>query len=249
MENFISDRSGGKDMKFRSIMSIWAMTATVFICFPVLLQATEETEQLTQTQQIQRIVGGLEKWKPVSGGSYAVTDLDGNGLFEIISCSDKDDVIQDIIYEIGEDGKLAQVETAWPDDENQPMLISDETSVWYDEQNGIYYYILGSDRGEGDMEKGSLQAVWLQDGVLTSEELGSFDASGKDTLFYNAEGNEISGNEYEKLAEEKYGDLRAEKARIRWVNTNEHKLSSDVPMEQIMELLSESASGFSLEEK
>ena len=64
--------------------------------------------------------------------------------------------------------------------------------------------------------------------------------------FYDAEGNEITADAYESAAETRYEELKEKEAKFKWINTKEHAIGSDVPMEQLLELVSEANAGFSL---
>lgn len=209
------------------------------------------SEALSGTAQQKRIVGAVETWKPEKNtGSYTVTDLDGNGRLEIISSnySEEDQSTVSHIWEVDEDGKLQKVEMPWTEEESQPDFITKSTKVWYDSTEDVYYYLFtDQQKTEDGSEKEQKLAVSLKDGKLSSQLLAEKTVDGTDTeSFSDADGNEISSEDYENAGEEKYGDFEEKTTKFKWISTREHAIGSDVPMEQLLELVSEANAGFSI---
>ena len=209
------------------------------------------SETLSETVQQKRIVSAVESWKPGKNtGSYTVTDLDGNGRLEIISAdySGDDQTTVSHIWEVGEDGKLQKVDLPWAEEESQPDLITKSTKAWYDSSEDIYYYLFTN---EEKTEDGSFRerklTISLKDGKLSSEVLAEkmTDETGTEQ-FLDAEGSEISAEDYENAGEEKYSELKEKSVKFKWISTKEHAIGSDVPMEQLLELVSEASAGFSV---
>ncbi len=209
------------------------------------------SETLSETLQQKRIVSAVESWKPGKNkGNYTVTDLDQNGRLEIISAdySKEDQITVSHIWEVDEEGKLQKIETSWSEEESQPDLITKSTKVWYDEEDDVYYYLFtDQEKLEDGSERERKMTISLKDGQLSTVLLAekTTDEAGTET-FADADGNEITAADYENAAETIYGELKEKEAKFKWINTKEHAIGSDVPMEQLLELVSEANAGFSV---
>lgn len=196
----------------------------MFCCLMVTMMSicslsvgAEETKVADYSQQLPAFTNQVSVWKPKSKGSYAYTDLDQNGSLEVLtSHTSKKGVVTNELWE-QIDGKLTECELPWGEGDEQTELKEREVPVYYDEENDIYYYLFGTASEEADTP---VTAIWLKDGVLSSELL-------------------------EEDAETRFSGLKEFTGSIGWINTAEHTLN-DAPLEQLGELGGESISGFKL---
>lgn len=106
-----------------------------------------EVSKLSSSDQVKIIVANVEKWKPTKGGSYAITDLDGNGRMEVITSYLTRKRTQAIeVWEVNEEGKGIKACTfPWKEEEEQPEVIQKSMPVYYDSEQNRYYFIFGEE--------------------------------------------------------------------------------------------------------
>ena len=218
------------------------------------IASEQETEfPVSKGEQQIMIVSGLQQWRPDKNtGSYTVTDLDGNGRLEIISSSVKNNITQTRIWEVNNTGDgLTEYVLPWTEGESQPDIVIQSVPVYYDTAEDIRYFIF-EDYITID-EKNTIQnkvVFSLKNESVTSEVLASCSKVYTNETDYtasytDAQGNEITEEEYINVADIQFSDLEKLEANFNWINVQNHPLES-VNLEQVLELVSEAFARFSV---
>ncbi len=231
-------------MKLKTILS--AGLAMLLLASGSLAAASEEPAAGTKGEQTQLIVSNLSVWKPVRKGDYTLTDLDGNGRYEIITAKvSKKQATEIHAWEVDPSGSyLLPVAEPWGDDDSQPDIRSaDGAEVYYDAENDVRYYIFEDVREEDAGTETDLAALSLKNGAFTFEVL----ATKTETGYSDGSGEPIDAAAYENAAAERFAGLEKLSASFAWIDTTEHPLDS-APMEQILELAEGALAGFQITE-
>ena len=227
-------------MRLKAILAI--PLAAALLLTGVAAMASGEPDAGTKGEQIQLIVSSLSVWKPVRKGDYTLTDLDGNGRYEIITAKvGKKQATEIHAWEVDASGSyLSPIAEPWTDEDSQPDIRSaDAAAVYYDAENDVRYYIFEDVRETDDGEETDLMALSLKDGAFASEILATKTATG----FADASGEPIDEAAYENAAAARFAGLEKLAAAFAWIDTTEHPLDG-APMEQILELAEGSLAGF-----
>lgn len=214
--------------------------------------ATEETtseETTTSTSavlsddiemQLQIIYDNYDIWKlhpideeyfseedELNSASYAVTDLDNDGMPEIIKTgwagTSHNTLIA--IYEVTEDGELVLISEEW----ESPDLWNTDSIRYYADADGIRWYLV-TDQITNDSTGQSRYVIHsrfsIDDGIVTepyctesyNPELNE-DTDTYETIcrYYDADDNEITEDEFEQLASE-YDSLVEGESEFGWIS-------------------------------
>jgi hypothetical protein len=192
-------------------------TVLVLLAFSSLTAMGEETTTADYAQQLPAFVNQVSVWKPKSNASYAYTDLDQDGMLEILtSYTSKKGEVTNGLWEL-RDGRLTECSLPWEEEEAQTELKEQKVPVYYDGENDVYYYLFGTASEEEDAQ---ITALWLKDGELNAEVL-------------------------EEEPEVRFAGMEQLIGTFGWVSTAEHTLK-DAPLEQLTEIGGESIGRFTL---
>lgn len=204
-------------------------------------------------EQLDLIAANADLWKQteVFGlWGYAVTDLDQNGRLEILSASVQGTGFYTLIlaFEVNEAGTgLEEIKQLRADYESSPDVIVDSVPVYFDTENGIYYYIFDDIIRNGYAEEyENKRAVFLKNGEWNEIPLAS-----KATLYTDQEhysitysdpgGAPISADQYSTAADMAFGKLEKSEFCFGWNMTDPDDFSR-MNREAILETLRNSSS-------
>ncbi len=158
---------------------------------------------------------------------YAFTDLDHNGLLEVLSASTQGSGIFTYahFYEVLPDGSgvrnlyHADGEIEGPDD--WPEIILDTLSCYYDSAADRYYYVCSNDVRDGAWHgMTQLAALSLKDGTATIETLAAMDVQltedGEQRTYTDGEGKPISEEDYNSAVERRFAGMARSKLKPDW---------------------------------
>ncbi len=158
---------------------------------------------------------------------YTFTDLDHNGLLEVISASTQGSGIFTYAhyYEVLPDGSgvknlyHADMEIEGPDD--WPEIIRDSLPCWYDSAADRYYYVCANDVRDGAAHSMSqLAALCLKDGVAEWEYLASVDIqwteAGEQKTYTDGSGNPISEQDFDSTVERRFAGMEQTELKLEW---------------------------------
>ena len=158
---------------------------------------------------------------------YTFTDLDHNGLLEVISASTQGSGIFTYAhyYEVLPDGSgvknlyHANVEIEGPDD--WPEIIRDSLPCRYDSAADRYYYVCANDVRDGAAHSMSqLAALCLKDGVAEWEYLASVDIqwteAGEQRTYLDGAGNPISEQDFDSAVERRFAGMEQTELKLAW---------------------------------
>ena len=207
--------------------------------------ATEETtseETTTSTllsddieMQLQMICDNYDIWKlqPIDGSSfseedelnsasYAVTDLDNDGMPEIIKTgwagTSHNTLIT--IYEVTEEGELVLMSEEW----ESPDLWNTDTIRYYTDAEGVRWYLV-ADTITNDSTGQSRYVIYsrfsIDNGIVTEPYCTEYYNPDTDTYeticrYYDADDNEITEEEFEQLTSE-YDALVEGESEFDWI--------------------------------
>lgn len=158
---------------------------------------------------------------------YTFTDLDHNGLLEVISASTQGSGIFTYVhfYEVLPDGSgvknlyHADVEIEGPDD--WPEIIRDALPCYYDRAADRWYYVCANDIRDGAAHSMSqLAALCLKDGVAEWEYLASVDIqwteAGEQKTYKDSAGNPISEQDFDSAVERRFAGMEQSELKLEW---------------------------------
>lgn len=158
---------------------------------------------------------------------YTFTDLDHNGLLEVISASTQGSGIFTYahFYEVLPDGSgvknlyHADVEIEGPDD--WPEIIRDALPCYYDRAADRWYYVCANDIRDGAAHSMSqLAALCLKDGVAEWEYLASVDIqwteAGEQKTYKDSAGNPISEQDFNSAVERRFAGMEQSELKLEW---------------------------------
>ena len=160
--------------------------------------------------------------------SYAFTDLDHNGLLEVLSASTQGSGVFTYahFYEVLPDGSgvrnlyHADAEIEGPDD--WPEIILETIPCYYDSAADRYYYVCANVLRDGAAHgMTQLAALCLKDGVAEWEYLASMDVqwteSGERTSYTDGAGEAISEQDYDSAVERRFAGMERSELRPEWI--------------------------------
>ena len=158
---------------------------------------------------------------------YAFTDLDHNGLLELLSASTQGSGVFTYahFYEVLPDGSgvrnlyHADGEIEGPDD--WPEIILDTLPCYYDSAADRYYYVCSNDVRDGAWHgMTQLAALSLKDGTATIETLAAMDVQltedGEQRTYTDGEGKPISEEDYNSAVERRFAGMARSELRPDW---------------------------------
>lgn len=196
-----------------------------------------KTGEDTIKKQIQLILDNMELWQRTGETEmygYAVTDLDGNGRLEILSSSfggtgfytDTD------IYEVNEslDG-ITLCEQKKQEGDSQADVMVTSVPVYYDAMNSTYYFVFHDLTKNGAQEYyENDRALSLQNGRVQETFLRYkttlYTNSVQSVTYTNAEGNPISLEEYNGIADRVFAGMEKRQANLQWITNGQVHLQS-----------------------
>ncbi|WP_367565976.1 hypothetical protein [Lacrimispora sp.] len=183
---------------------------------------------------------------------FAVTDLDHNGRLEIIfsSCQGTGFYSYNQIWEVNREFdaiELCEAETKEGDSQADIMVQS--VPLFYDSESNAYYYIFDDLLKNGAAEYyENKRAILLQEGKLLETPLAYkstiySDSNSSKITCTDADGKEISEEEYDNIADQFFGKYEKHQVSIGWI-TNALDPLQDMSMERLLSALKESYNSF-----
>ncbi len=122
--------------------------------------STYAAEALSPSEQVNILSANVKTWKPTKGGSYVLTDLDGNGRLEVVTSYVTRKRTKAVgVWEVNADGNgIEACELPWEEDEEMPEVTQKNVPVYYDAKADMYYFVFGETNGT---------VIALKDGVLS----------------------------------------------------------------------------------
>ena len=168
---------------------------------------------------------------------YAFTDLDHNGLLEVLAASTQGSGMFTYahFYEVLPDGSgiknlyHADEEVEGPDD--WPEVVMESIPCYYDSASDCYYYVCTNTTRDGAAHSISqTAALSLKDGVAEWEYLACMDirmtdSGEKKTSYEDAEGNSITEEDYNSVVEKRFAGMEQSEFKPEWTAVTH---SSDV---------------------
>lgn len=220
---------------------------------------------LSMEEQLKVLCKHSDKWleqenkkKPYL--TYAVTDLDQNGRWEIIASADRQGsgrFSYTDYFQVNEAGDgLEKIQTSYKEGESQIDLANDLETAYYDPEKEEYHYITGdfATAGAAAGYSKSIEALTLSDGKIRIDSLGyescEKDSGGKEkTTYYKMESGKEKKIEKmnfsrDLLGDEAYPACGKLNTHIAWFQF-ENRLDK-VTEESLLYYLRRSAAAFSL---
>ena len=195
----------------------------------LLGSAMAQNEAPDYPAQLKLIAALAETWMiPDATGSvgYAVTDLDGNGRLEVIASTMGGTGLYtaSVIYEVNEarDG-LTVCERTVGEGDSEADLMVDGAPVYYDPEEDLYFFIFDDLLRDGPASYfENRRALSLQEGQLIEIALAYRatvyeDAEHFTVTCHDAEGNEITEEEYATAEQRRFGHLALRYASFGWM--------------------------------
>ncbi|MDO5424192.1 MAG: hypothetical protein Q4F41_10735 [Eubacteriales bacterium] len=217
----------------------------------------ELTEE--EMQQLQLIAENIDLWIDQETYSaawqYAVTDLDQNERLEVIASSMQGTGLftYSTYFEVNEtfDG-LKAVERSLAEGESEADILVQTVPVYYDAATGLYSYVYEDLIRNGYAENYENKwALTLSDGQLQETTLAFCSTIYQDetpTITYqNADGEEISEEAYEAIADTVFADLEKKTASFTWLSPEDSSEWTALDGTSLAELLADSYRGFSIQ--
>ena len=192
--------------------------------FPPVMPSAEEQKHILEAN---RSLWAFDEGDYAPDWYYTFTDLDHNGLLEVISASTQGTGIFTYahFYEVLPDGSgvknlyHANVEIEGPDD--WPEIIRDSLPCWYDSAADRYYYVCANDVRDGAAHSMSqLAALCLKDGVAEWEYLASVDIqwteAGEQKTYMDGAGNPISEQDFNSAVERRFAGMEQSELKLEW---------------------------------
>ena len=158
---------------------------------------------------------------------YAFTDLDHNGLLEVLAASTQGSGMFTYVhfYEVLPDGSgvrnlcQADEETDGPD--AWPEIVLDSIPCYYDSSSDRYYYVCTDVFRDGAAHSiSTTTALSLKDGVAELEYLASMEIEmtdeGEQKTYTDGKANPITEEEYNKAVENRFGGMEKSELKPEW---------------------------------
>ena len=158
---------------------------------------------------------------------YAFTDLDHNGLLEVLSASTQGSGIFTYahFYEVLPDGSgvsnlyHADMEIEGIDD--WPEIIVESIPSYYDKNTDRFYYVCtNSTRDGAGHAMSQIAALCLKDGVAEWEYLAMMDTriteEGEQTTWQDGKGNPITEEDYSKVVDSRFAGMELSEFKPEW---------------------------------
>ena len=224
--------------------NIFAVTLFLLLAVSAAVSAVPEV-----SNQLDLIAANADMWKQdVEFGlwGFTVTDLDHNGLLEIISASVQGTGFYTYInaYEVNETGD-GFTELQGPSVErtnSAPDIMVSSAPVYYDKETGRYYYIFDDYIRNGIAENYQNKcAVSIADGKWEETTLALKETIYSDADHYvmtctDSSGDTITEEQYDDIAKTVYAGLEPDEAEFDWQMTDNDEFSS-LSAQQVREKL------------
>ena len=192
---------------------------------PPSLPTLEEQKCILETN---RSIWSFEDGDDTTDWYYTFTDLDHNGLLEVLAASTQGSGVFTYVhyYEVLTDGSgirnlyHADAEVEGPDD--WPEIILDSIPCYYDRAADRYYYVCTNLIKDGAAHSiTQLAALCLSDGKAEWETLASMDVqwteSGEQTSYTDSAGKPISGEDYQSAAARRFAGMEQSELKPDWI--------------------------------
>jgi len=219
----------------------------------------QEVEELHSIEaQVQVIASNIDLWAGPEDYAdvyfYAVTDLDGNGRLEIIASNMGGTGVYTYssFYEVNEDfNGLTTWEYMTQEGDSQADIAADFADGFYDSQKRVMYYIFEDFSKSGAAEYyENKRALYVEDGQVKEIILAY-----RTTIYTDPEtepeitctdkdGNEISEEEYEAIADKVFAGLDKKKVYFGWCEFFEPDELTNMSDEERVGILAESYEKF-----
>ena len=177
-------------------------------------------------EQLRLLADTQSQWQkqdePGNVYRYAITDLDWNGRLEILAMSTRGTGVftYGSIFEVNVDG-TSLLECGLPfGDGELPEMICDFVPSAFDSADSTYYYLFRDDIKNGYAEYyQSIQAVHLENGVISSNTLGRMSLVATDGVpheEYYKDDQPITLEEYEAIIPAFQAELEGFTANLKW---------------------------------
>lgn len=260
----------------------WTLSCTAVLCTALLAgcstscpsggstaepSSSNDSQPLSVEAQLQLILEQKNVWGQLDEDysddlSYMVSDLDQDGLLEIVSASISGTGLYTTghFYEVNSTGDGLELCTySIPEGDSEADLsISDSVPCYYDAGSDMYYYIFNDTIHAGAAEYYlSSIAISLKDCTVTPQTLGTqltiyTDPEKDPTVTYlRNDGTEISKDEFDALADAAFPNAEKKQADLVWFspyNIDENaKDAAALSDDDLLEQLNTSWKGFSVQ--
>ncbi|HMM31993.1 MAG TPA: hypothetical protein PKB13_09480 [Clostridia bacterium] len=183
---------------------------------------------------------------------FAVTDLDHNGRLEIIfsTCQGTGIYSYNQMWEVNDDfNAIALCETETVEGDSQADIMVPSVLAFYDSGSNVYSNVFDDLAKNGAAEYyENKRAISLQEGKLLETPLAYkstiySDASSSTVTCTDAEGKEITQEEYENIADMVFSNYEKREVSLGWV-TNAQGTLMDMSTERLYAALKESYDSF-----
>lgn len=210
----------------------------LFLLILLMVTVSAAHAEIDIDTQIDLIARYADAWKEdVDFGlwCYTVTDLDQNGRLEIIAASVQGtgNYTYINIMEVSEDGTaLLPVRQNRGEGDSAPDIIVDSVPEFIYEPDDHYYYIFDDYIRNGYAESYfTKNAVWLEDGVWNEYCMASGSLIYQDEEHYtetyrDAEGLEITKEQYDRISDRYFNGCREEKAQLVWNSVDNEQFAA-----------------------
>ena len=158
---------------------------------------------------------------------YAFTDLDHNGLLEVLSASTQGSGIFTCahFYEVLPDGSgvsnLYHTDMEIEGIDDWPEIIMESIPSYYDKNTDRFYYVCTNNTRDGAGHAVSQPAaLCLKDGVAEWEYLALMDTQiteeGEQTTWQDGKGNPITEEDYSKVVDSRFAGMELSEFRPQW---------------------------------
>ena len=158
---------------------------------------------------------------------YAFTDLDHNGLLEVLAASTQGSGMFTYVhfYEVLPDGSgvrnLYQTDEEADGPDAWPEIVLDSIPCYYDSSSDRYYYVCTDVFRDGAAHSiSTITVLSLKDGVAELEYLASMEIemtdAGEQKTYMDGKGNPITEEEYNKAVENRFGGMEQSELKPEW---------------------------------
>ena len=158
---------------------------------------------------------------------YAFTDLDHNGLLEVLAASTQGSGMFTYVhfYEVLPDGSgvrnLCQADEEPDGPDAWPEIVLDSIPCYYDSSSDRYYYVCTDVFRDGAAHSiSTTTALSLKDGVAELEYLASMEIEmtdeGEQKTYTDGKANPITEEEYNKAVENRFGGMEKSELKPEW---------------------------------
>lgn len=201
-------------------------------------------------EQIELFVEHKHEWSDVDGEFYlTVADINQDGKWELIvdSVQGTGKFAYNDYFVVDEAGTVLKLEkkdrfgvylSSYYDSEEG--LVS--APVYFDNDNNVYYSIQGTGyQDDPDTFVYSLESLWLKDDTIEGETLAYkiCKRSGEEDIvitYKDAQGNELTEAEFERVAGQKYQGLQEMQMQWKWQKVSAEQIK-DMSDKQLRDLL------------